>query len=107
MGVDITIIKAGNGYMPPVGATVTVHYVGTLTNGSVFDSSRKRGQPFSFKLGAGQVIKGWDEGVAKMKVGETSKLTISPDYGYGARGAGGVIPPNATLIFEVELISFK
>ncbi|KAM9945447.1 hypothetical protein ACTFIT_003703 [Dictyostelium discoideum] len=107
MGVEITIIKEGKGNIPPVGSNVTVHYVGTLTNGTVFDSSRKRGQPFNFKLGAGQVIKGWDEGVAKMKVGETSKLTISPDFGYGARGAGGVIPPNATLVFEVELITFK
>ncbi|KAM9965286.1 hypothetical protein ACTFIW_005098 [Dictyostelium discoideum] len=107
MGVEVTIIKEGKGNIPPVGSTVTVHYVGTLTNGTVFDSSRKRGQPFNFKLGAGQVIKGWDEGVAKMKVGETSKLTISPDFGYGARGAGGVIPPNATLVFEVELLNFK
>ncbi|KAF2068610.1 hypothetical protein CYY_010067 [Polysphondylium violaceum] len=107
MGVDIDVITKGNGVKPPKGSSVNVHYVGTLTNGTVFDSSRKRGTPFSFKLGAGQVIKGWDEGVAQMSKGEKSKLTISPDYGYGARGAGGVIPPNATLIFEVELIDWK
>eukprot|EP01132_Coremiostelium_polycephalum_P005335 gene5335-6655_t len=105
MGVDIEIIKAGTGPSPTKGAKVTVHYVGTLTNGKEFDSSRKRGDPFVFTIGKGQVIKGWDEGVAQMKVGERSKLTISPDYGYGARGAGGVIPPNATLIFDVELLS--
>ncbi|EGG21276.1 FKBP-type peptidylprolyl cis-trans isomerase [Cavenderia fasciculata] len=107
MGVEILIKKIGSGVKPPVGSSVNVHYVGRLTNGTVFDSSRKRGAPFSFKLGAGQVIKGWDEGVAQMSKGETSELTISPDYGYGARGAGNVIPPNATLIFEVELIDWK
>nr|CDS26820.1 fk506 binding protein [Hymenolepis microstoma] len=108
MGVDIEVIKPGNGTdYPQKGQTVQVHYTGTLTNGKKFDSSRDRGQPFEFKLGRGEVIKGWDEGVAKMSLGERSKLTISPDYGYGSRGAGGVIPPNATLIFDVELISFK
>mmetsp|Transcript_38869 Transcript_38869/g.86461 ORF Transcript_38869/g.86461 Transcript_38869/m.86461 type:complete len:109 (+) Transcript_38869:351-677(+) len=107
MGVDIEVLQAGDGQnYPQKGNTVTVHYVGTLTNGTKFDSSRDRGKPFQFKLGMGQVIKGWDEGVAKMSKGEKSKLTISPDYGYGAHGAGGVIPPNATLIFEVELLSF-
>ncbi|KAK5577263.1 hypothetical protein RB653_002204 [Dictyostelium firmibasis] len=105
MGVEIQIKKEGKGNMPPVGSEVTVHYVGTLGNGTVFDSSRKRGVPFVFKLGAGKVIKGWDEGVAKMRVGETSILTITPDYGYGARTVGP-IPGNSTLIFEVELITF-
>lgn len=84
-----------------------MHYTGTLTDGSVFDSSRTRGSPFQFRIGVGQVIRGWDEGVATFKVGERAKLTISPDYGYGARGAGGVIPPNATLIFDVELLKVR
>lgn len=78
-----------------------MHYTGTLTNGKKFDSSVDRGRPFEFTIGVGQVIKGWDEGVMKMSVGEKAKLEITPDYGYGARGAGGVIPPNADLIFEV------
>ncbi|VDL61605.1 unnamed protein product [Hymenolepis diminuta] len=107
MGVDIEIIKQGNGDYPKKGQTVKVHYTGTLTSGKKFDSSRDRGEPFRFKLGEGQVIRGWDEGVAQMSVGERSKLTISPDYGYGSRGASGVIPPNATLIFDVELISIE
>merc|ERR1712071_669825 len=93
------------GGSPPAGSMVKVHYVGTLTDGSKFDSSRDRGKPFEFKIGAGRVIKAWDEGVAKMKLGEKSRLTCTPDYAYGARGYPPVIPPNSTLIFEVELQS--
>ncbi|ARU32860.1 peptidylprolyl isomerase [Sulfuriferula sp. AH1] len=97
----------GTGATATAGQTVTVHYTGWLTNGTKFDSSKDRHQPFSFHLGAGEVIRGWDEGVAGMKVGGTRKLTIPPQLGYGARGAGGVIPPNATLVFEVELLGVK
>jgi peptidylprolyl isomerase len=103
-GLKYTTIKAGKGATPKPGQTVFVHYTGTLTNGKKFDSSRDRGQPFSFKVGAGQVIKGWDEALSTMKVGEQRKLTIPPKLGYGATGAGGAIPPNATLIFDVELL---
>jgi FKBP-type peptidyl-prolyl cis-trans isomerase len=95
----------GEGEEATPGQTVEVHYTGLLTDGTEFDSSHKRNQTFSFKLGGGQVIQGWDQGVAGMKVGGVRKLTIAPEFGYGARGAGGVIPPNATLIFKVELIS--
>lgn len=103
-GLQYVEIKEGTGATPKQGQTVTVHYTGTLTNNSKFDSSRDRGQPFAFKIGIGQVIKGWDEGLSTMKVGGRRKLIIPPELGYGARGAGGVIPPNATLIFDVELL---
>ena len=100
-------ITSGAGPAPKHGDTVTVHYTGWLTDGAKFDSSVDRGQPFQFTLGAHQVIAGWDEGVAGMKVGGKRTLIIPPELGYGARGAGGVIPPNATLIFEVELLDVK
>jgi FKBP-type peptidyl-prolyl cis-trans isomerase len=106
-GVTKEIIKKGTGQAPKAGQTVVVHYVGIFPTGKKFDSSRDRSEPFRFTLGAGQVIRGWDEGVATMKVGEKAKFTITPDYAYGSRGAGGVIPPNATLIFEVELLGIE
>lgn len=104
---QIENIKEGTGPEATAGQTVSVHYVGTLTDGTKFDSSRDRGQPFSFPLGAGRVIRGWDIGVAGMQVGGVRKLTIPPEEGYGSRGAGGVIPPNATLVFEVELLGIN
>jgi len=97
----------GEGAVAKAGDTVSVHYVGTLENGTKFDSSRDRGQAFQFPLGAGRVIKGWDEGVAGMRIGDKRRLIIPSDLGYGSRGAGGVIPPNATLIFEVELLGIN
>ena len=93
--------------MCPRGASVKVHYTGKLLNGTVFDSSVPRGQPFEFTVGVGQVIRGWDAGVTQMQKGQKAILTCPPEYAYGTRGAGGVIPPNATLIFEVELLDFK
>ena len=103
-GLQYIGLKVGTGATAQAGQTVTVHYTGWLENGKKFDSSVDRGQPFSFPLGAGRVIKGWDEGVQGMKVGGKRKLIIPSALGYGARGAGGAIPPHATLIFEVELL---
>lgn len=104
-GLQYEEITAGTGDSPTKGKQVTVHYTGWLTNGTKFDSSVDRGSPFKFVLGVGQVIKGWDEGVASMKVGGKRRLVIPANLGYGASGAAGVIPPNATLIFEVELLA--
>lgn len=97
----------GNGETAEAGQMVTVHYTGMLTDGTKFDSSKDRNDPFKFKLGAGNVIRGWDEGVAGMKIGGSRKLTIPANLGYGAQGAGGVIPPNATLVFEIELLGIN
>ena len=105
-GLKILVTQKTNGSMPKSGDKVTVHYPGKLTNDSVFDSSVKRGQPFTFKLGAGQVIKGWDEGIAMLHKGEKATLTIPANLGYGERGYPPVIPQNATLVFDVELIDF-
>lgn len=101
---QIVDLRAGTGAEAKAGDRITVHYTGTLDDGTKFDSSRDRGQPFSFTLGRGQVIPGWDQGLVGMKAGGHRKLTIPPEEGYGARGAGGVIPPNATLEFDVEMI---
>jgi peptidylprolyl isomerase len=106
-GLKYIDVKVGDGETAKKGDTVSVHYTGTLKDGTKFDSSKDRNQPFSFPLGAGRVIKGWDEGVAGMKVGGTRKLIIPPELGYGKRGAGNVIPPDAELHFEVELLKIK
>jgi FKBP-type peptidyl-prolyl cis-trans isomerase FkpA len=113
-GIKMTDVKEGSGAEAVTGKTVVVHYTGWLYDesatdhkGKKFDSSRDRGDPFDFPLGAGHVIKGWDQGVAGMKVGGQRTLVIPPEMGYGARGAGGVIPPNATLVFDVELLDVK
>jgi FKBP-type peptidyl-prolyl cis-trans isomerase FkpA len=106
-GLQIEKLVEGQGAAPKAGDRVVVHYTGWLQNGTKFDSSVDRREPFVFTIGRGQVIKGWDEGVATMRVGDKVKLTIPPELGYGARGAGGVIPGNATLIFEVELLEVR
>jgi FKBP-type peptidyl-prolyl cis-trans isomerase len=106
-GLKYIELAEGTGATPQTGQTVVVHYTGTLEDGTKFDSSRDRKSPFSFKIGVGQVIKGWDEGLSTMKIGDRRQLIIPPELGYGARGAGGVIPPNATLIFDVELLEIK
>jgi len=110
-GLRFIEIREGNGAQPLRGQTAVVHYTGWLyengQRGRKFDSSKDRNEPFEFPLGMGRVIKGWDEGVASMKVGGSRTLIVPPDLGYGARGAGGVIPPNATLLFEVELLGIK
>ncbi|PVV02094.1 hypothetical protein BB560_003462 [Smittium megazygosporum] len=108
MAVSVDVITPGDGVtFPKVGDKLTMHYTGTLQDGTKFDSSRDRNSPFAFSIGVGQVIRGWDEGVMKMSLGERSKLTISSDYGYGPRGIPGVIPENATLIFDVELLKIN
>ncbi|KAF9951650.1 FK506 binding protein proline rotamase rapamycin-binding protein [Mortierella alpina] len=108
MGVTIERLQPGDGKtFPNTNDRVTIHYVGTLLDGSTFDSSRQRGKPFETKIGVGKVIKGWDEGVPKLSLGEKAILRITPDYGYGARGYPPVIPENADLIFEVELLKIE
>jgi len=106
-GMKVEILQQGSGTVAKSGDTVTVNYVGTLQDGTKFDSSIDRGQPFQFTLGQNSVIQGWELGVAGMKVGEKRRLTIPPELGYGSAGAGGVIPPNATLIFEIDLLSIN
>ena len=105
--MKIEKVTTGNGASPRNGDTVTVHYTGWLTDGTKFDSSVDRDEPFSFVLGAGQVIQGWDQGVAGMRVGDKARLTIPPALAYGQQGYPGAIPPNATLIFEVELLAIS
>jgi len=108
MGVEVQTISPGDGQnFPKKGDTVSMHYVGTLTDGTKFDSSRDRGSPFVTQIGVGRVIKGWDEGVPQLSLGQKAVLLCSPDFAYGSRGVGGVIPPNATLKFEVELLKIN
>ncbi|KAJ9087174.1 FK506 binding protein proline rotamase rapamycin-binding protein [Entomophthora muscae] len=108
MGVTTEIIKEGDKQnYPKPGDTISMHYTGKLTNGTVFDSSVKRGKPFVCRIGVGELIRGWDEAVPKMSLGEKSILTITSDYGYGARGCPGLIPPDSTLVFEVELLKIN
>jgi peptidyl-prolyl cis-trans isomerase A (cyclophilin A) len=106
-GLEYIEIEAGTGAQAQAGKTVSVHYTGKFPDGKVFDSSVSRGEPISFPLGQGRVIKGWDEGIALMKVGGKAQLIIPPELGYEERGAGGAIPPNATLVFDVELVDVK
>jgi FKBP-type peptidyl-prolyl cis-trans isomerase len=106
-GLEYTEVEAGTGAQAAAGKTVSVHYTGKFEDGKVFDSSIPRGEALTFRLGVGQVIKGWDEGIALMKVGGKAQLTIPSNLAYGERGASGVIPPNATLIFDVELVAVK
>ena len=106
-GLQLVDLTTGTGREAQVGETAVVHYTGWLTNGTKFDSSKDRNKPFAFQLGAGRVIKGWDEGVVGMKIGGIRKLIIPPHLGYGSRGAGHVIPPNATLIFEITLLDLR
>ena len=106
-GLEYIEMKAGTGAQAMAGKTVSVHYTGKLQDGTIFDSSVSRNEPITFRLGVGQVIKGWDEGIALMKVGGKAQLVIPSALGYGENGAGGVIPPNATLVFDVELITVK
>jgi peptidyl-prolyl cis-trans isomerase A (cyclophilin A) len=106
-GLEYIEVEAGTGAQAEAGRTVSVHYTGKFQDGRVFDSSISRGEPITFPLGRGNVIKGWDEGIALMKVGGKAQLIIPSHLAYGERGAGGVIPPNATLVFDVELVSVK
>ncbi len=106
-GLEYIEIEAGTGAQAEAGKTVSVHYTGKFQDGKVFDSSISRGEPITFPLGQGRVIKGWDEGIVLMKVGGKVQLIIPPELAYGERGAGGVIPPNATLVFDVELVAVK
>ncbi|CAB1329946.1 unnamed protein product [Coregonus sp. 'balchen'] len=108
MGVEIETITPGDGQtFPKKGQTCVVHYVGSLTDGTKFDSSRDRGKPFKFKIGKQEVIRGWEEGVGQMSVGQRATLTCTPDFAYGSKGHPGIIPPNSTLIFDVELMGLE